>query len=76
MDEDLAEGVNTYPSARIRYEGDSPALRREIKVYMLALAGNSIEAGTECLSTKEQRAIYRTLKTMIDLKYKVVDRLH
>ena len=74
--EDLAEGVNTYPTVRVRQEGNSHKLRREIKGKMLALAEESILEGFSCLTTQKQKTIYRVLLGMIDLKYKVVGRLH
>jgi hypothetical protein len=76
LDDDLAEGANTYPTVRIRQERDCPALRREIRRELLVHADESVLAGFNCLSTLEQRGIYRTLKTMIDFKYKVAGRLH
>ncbi len=75
LDKDLAEGVNTYPTVKVRQEGDSPALRREIKKELLMLADESIAEGFSCLSTQEQKTIYKVLKTMIDFKYRFVERL-
>jgi hypothetical protein len=72
IDEDLAQGSNTYATARIRTDGDSPALRREIKARYYDEASDAYAAGKEVLNRKQQRR-YKALRTLIDTKFKFAD---
>ena len=74
MDDDLAEGSNTYATARIKLEGDTEKLRGEIRRYMFGLADQIVFDGFSLLSDSRQRAIYSALKKMVDVKYKVITR--
>lgn len=74
IDEDLAEGNNTYATIMIGEEGDGPSVRKKIKQHMLAIANESVADGFENLD-EENKDIYRLLKILTDLNYNVIDRL-
>jgi len=71
IDNDLEEGVNTYPTVRIGEEGDTSSVRKDIKNKMLSIANNSFIEGLEHLDEKN-KSIYKVLKGFVDLKYKVL----
>lgn len=71
IDDDLAEGVHTYPTIRISKEGDTPEVRRSIKEEMLDIANDIIEEGHSYLASERQRTIYRAVQGLLDVKYRI-----
>ncbi|MBI4176151.1 MAG: hypothetical protein HY518_03025 [Candidatus Aenigmarchaeota archaeon] len=67
--------MNTYPAARIRLEGDTPAVREDIKKSMLRRAEQSFEEGRTGLEEGRQRDIYRSIRHFIDFRYRVVPHI-
>lgn len=74
IDDDLAEGSNTYATARILFEGDSPKLREEISERYSEEAQDVYNQGKELLNKKQLKR-YKALRTLIDLKFKYIDKL-
>lgn len=70
IDHDLSAGLNTYPTARLREEGDYPEVRRSIREECLETANDCYQAG-KALLTREQLVSYRALKMLIDVRYKL-----
>ena len=73
LDHDLGNGQNTYGTVRVRKEGDSPELRREIHDVYLDLANDIYKQGKDLL-TPEQAIIYGAIRILLDVKYKILAR--
>ncbi len=74
IDDDLKFGLHTYPTIKIKKEGDNPFIRNKIKKEMLNLANKSYEEGLSVLEEKDKFS-YNFIKQFIDLKLKFLDRV-
>ncbi len=74
VDDDLADGSNTFATLVIREEGDSPTVRRKINERYMQVASDVFNEGKAGLSKKQVKR-YTTLRRLIDLKFKVINRI-
>lgn len=70
--EDVDEGSMCYANVFLAQNGDTPENRELIKRRMLTAGNEALDDGSKYLS-REQLAIYRAAKHMLDFKYKILD---
>ena len=76
IDEDLKEGTPTYFTRRYKErlqqnKGDEKETKRELKKELLRLIGDSFAQGISTLQKRKSREMYRAMKLLIDIKYRL-----
>ena len=74
VNNDLTERVNTYATIRIKTEGDTKNVRNDIKNTILSSARNSFHEGLEILTEQRQKHIFKFIKNLLDIKYRIIAR--
>ena len=74
VNNDLTERVNTYATIRIKTEGDTKNVKNDIKNTILSSARNSFHEGLEILTEQRQKHIFKFIKNLLDIKYRIIAR--